>query len=56
MFALLALAGDVGCAGGPALVGFVSAAAGGVLKAGLLGAIIFPVMLIFALSQLRKNA
>ncbi len=47
MFAILALAGDLGCAGGPTLVGFVSGAFDSNLKAGLLAAIIFPVILIF---------
>ena len=56
MFALLALAGDVGCAGGPAVVGLVSSGAGGLLEAGLLGAIIFPVLLIAALAALSKAA
>ena len=53
MFALLALAGDLGCAGGPTLVGFVSGAAGGALKSGLLWAIVFPMGLIVALSLLH---
>ncbi|MBR1523033.1 MAG: MFS transporter, partial [Lachnospiraceae bacterium] len=42
MFALLALAGDVGCSSGPSVVGFVANAMGGELKAGLIAAIIFP--------------
>lgn len=54
MFALLALAGDLGCAGGPTLVGFISGAAGGELKAGLLCAIIFPIGLVLALTALRR--
>lgn len=40
MFAILALAGDVGCAAGPGLVGLVSGGAG--LSAGLRVACIFP--------------
>lgn len=55
MFALLALAGDLGCAGGPTLVGFVSGAAGGELKAGLLWAIVFPIALVIALTALRRT-
>lgn len=43
MFALLALAGDVGCSGGPTIVGLVSGAFSENLKAGLFAAIIFPV-------------
>jgi len=49
MFALLALAGDLGCSAGPTLVGMVSSAAGGNLKAGMLSAVIFPVLLIVGL-------
>ncbi len=46
MFALLALAGDIGCAAGPALVGNVAEQFGGELKAGLLAAVIFPAVLL----------
>lgn len=46
MFALLALGGDVGCSGGPTLVGFVSGALGDNLKMGVLAGIIFPVLLL----------
>jgi MFS family permease len=49
MFALLALAGDLGCASGPATVGFVADAAGGALRAGLPAAIGFPVLLLLGL-------
>lgn len=45
MFALLALTGDLGCSGGPTLVGFVSSAAADNLKAGILVAIVFPVVM-----------
>ncbi len=46
MFALLALGGDVGCSGGPTLVGMVSGALGDHLKMGVLAGIIFPVLLL----------
>lgn len=46
MFAFLALAGDVGCSGGPTLVGVVSGALGDDLKLGILAGIVFPVVLI----------
>lgn len=46
LFALLALGGDIGCAGGPTVVGMVSDAAGGNLKMGILAGIIFPVLLL----------
>lgn len=53
LFALLALAGDLGCMSGPALVGFVSNACGGQLKTGILAAIIFPVLLLTGLALNR---
>ncbi len=46
MFALLALAGDVGCSVGPTLVGMVSDLAGGDMKAGILCATVFPAVLV----------
>jgi len=49
MFALLALAGDLGCSMGPTLVGRVSAAMGDDLKKGILAAIVLPVLLLVAL-------
>ena len=49
MFALLALAGDLGCAAGPALVGLVSRAAEGGMKAGLAAAAWIPAVLVFGL-------
>lgn len=54
MFALLALAGDLGCSMGPTLVGRVSAAAGDDLKKGILAAIVLPVMLLAALWMNKK--
>lgn len=55
MFAILALAGDIGCAGGPTLVGFISGQAGGNMKIGILSGMIFPLFLIFTLLFLMKN-
>lgn len=57
MFALLALAGDVGCSGGPTLVGFVSGQMSNNLKLGILAGIVFPILLIVAEIVLkgRKN-
>lgn len=55
MFALLALAGDLGCSGGPALVGFVSGQADGNLKTGILGGIFFPLLLIATLLWLMRQ-
>lgn len=44
MFALLALAGDVGCSVGPTLVGMVSDVSGS-MKIGILVAVMFPAAL-----------
>lgn len=55
LFAFLALAGDIGCAGGPTLVGFVSSAHGDSLKTGLLAGIVFPLLLVAGLFVLKKN-
>ncbi len=49
MFALLALGGDIGCSGGPTLVGMVSDALGDNLKVGVLTGIIFPVLLLIGI-------
>jgi MFS family permease len=71
MFALLALAGDVGCGVGPGLVGVVSNAAkdgfdalraiipadaGSALKVGMLIAVLFPVGMIAGMAILGKMA
>lgn len=55
LFAFLALAGDLGCSGGPALVGFVSGESGGNLKTGILSGIFFPILLIGTLLYLMKK-
>ena len=59
MFALLALAGDLGCSSGPSLVGAISDIADGSMKVGILTAIIFPITLIICLliskKQVNKN-
>ncbi len=49
MFAMLALAGDLGCGGGPTLVGMVSNIADDNMKMGILAAIIFPIVLVLCL-------
>ncbi len=56
MYALMALAGDVGCSGGPTLVGFVANALGGDLKKGLLAAIIFPALILIGVPRLRRGS
>lgn len=55
MFALLALGGDIGCSGGPTLVGMVSGALGDNLKMGVLAGIIFPVLLLIGIVLCRQN-
>ena len=55
MFALLALGGDLGCSGGPTLVGMVSSFFDDNLKTGILAAIIFPVLLLFCLAACKKS-
>lgn len=55
MFALLALGGDIGCSGGPTLVGMVSGAFGDDLKMGVLAGIVFPVMLLAGIILCRKQ-
>ena len=55
MFALLALGGDIGCSGGPTLVGMVSGALGDNLKMGILAGIIFPVLLLMGIILCRKT-
>ncbi len=55
LFAMLALAGDVGCAAGPTIAGFVSSAAGDDLRAGILGAIGFPILLLLGVALTRKK-
>ncbi len=55
MFALLALGGDIGCSGGPTLVGMISGALGDNLKMGILAGIIFPVLLLMGIILCRKT-
>lgn len=55
MFALLALAGDLGCSGGPTFVGLVSETCGENLKKGILAGAIFPVLLLIGLFLNKKN-
>ena len=55
MFAFLALAGDVGCMGGPTYVGLIAERFGNNLKIGILFAVLFPVVLLLALFWKRVN-
>lgn len=56
MFALLALAGDLGCSGGPTVVGFVSGLAGDNMKIGILAAIAFPLVMALCLKLSNLKA
>lgn len=62
MFALLALAGDLGCGGGPGLVGLVSGwledslGVMNALKSGIGVAIVFPVLMASGLIMLKRAA
>ena len=56
MFALLALGGDIGCSGGPTLVGIVSSLFEDNLKIGILAGIIFPALLLSGVLLCRKKA
>ena len=60
MFALLALAGDVGCSAGPSAVGAVGDAFGGSLRAGIAFGLLFPalmfiVLLLYGISRRKEN-
>lgn len=55
MFAFLALAGDLGAAVGPTMVGSIADAVGGNLKTGLLFATLFPLVMIVGLIVLLKK-
>jgi hypothetical protein len=46
LFALLALAGDLGCSSGPTVVGFVASAFGDNLQRGILFGTLFPALLL----------
>ena len=54
LFALLALFGDLGCTSGPGTVGKITSLFGGNLSAGLLFAVIFPLLLIVGLRIQKK--
>ena len=56
MFALLAMAGDLGGAFGPGLVGWATQRAGDDLRAGMLAGCLFPALLIAGLVAMRRMA
>ena len=55
MYALMALAGDLGCSSGPTVVGMVANAADGKLSVGILCAIVFPIVMLLGLMRMRKQ-
>lgn len=55
MYALMALAGDLGCSSGPTVVGLVADASQGSLQAGLLVAIVFPVVMLLGTLLLKTH-
>ena len=55
MFALFAVAGDVGCSAGPTLAGLVSSSMGDNLRIGILSAIVFPLILLACVIGFRKK-
>lgn len=56
LFALMALAGDLGCLGGPTVVGTVSGVFGDDMKKGILAAVLFPALLLAGIALCRKCA
>ena len=54
LFALMALAGDLGCSGGPTLVGVVSSGFEDDLKKGILMAAVFPILLTVGVGRCRS--
>ena len=55
MYALLALAGDLGCSSGPAIVGIVAGWFNENLKKGLFIALIFPIAMIITIMKVNKK-
>lgn len=56
LFAMLALAGDLGCSGGPTLAGIVSSSFDNNLRLGILAAIVFPVLLLLGVVISEKKS
>ncbi len=55
MYALMALAGDLGCSSGPTVVGMVANATGGSLQNGLMVAMIFPVLILAGIAMMKEK-
>ncbi|MBQ1692176.1 MAG: MFS transporter, partial [Erysipelotrichaceae bacterium] len=56
LFAFLALAGDLGAAAGPALVGNISQLLGGNIQAGIAAGLLFPALLVLIVLILKRNS
>lgn len=54
LFAMLALAGDIGCSVGPTLVGIISSFFNSNLRAGIFASLIFPIVMILGVRRIRK--
>lgn len=55
MFALMALAGDLGCTSGPTLVGVVSGMFSENLRMGIFAAVVFPIVLLIGMGLLARD-
>ena len=55
MYALMALAGDLGCSSGPTVVGMVSDRMNGELRYGILAAILFPICMLVSLIFVKQK-
>ena len=55
MFALYALAGDIGCMSGPTITGQVAAASSGSLRIGIFSAIVFPLVMLAGILRIRRT-
>lgn len=56
LFAMLALAGDLGCSVGPTFAGFVSGSFNDSLQTGILAAIVFPVLMLISIFAFSKKS
>ena len=55
LFCMLALAGDLGCSGGPTLAGAIAGAFGDNLRLGILCAVAFPALMILGILLIRRT-
>lgn len=56
LYALMALAGDIGCSAGPTMVGLLANANDNNLQLGLCFAILFPIIILFGILSLRQQS